>query len=112
MTTAADSLSSRFPEVAAEWDFEENGGLTPDQVTAGSHKKVHWRCRKSGHQWEAAIFNRAKGRGCPVCSNTKVLAGFNDLESQFPEVAVEWDYEEEGPLEVPELRTPVAGPDS
>jgi superfamily II DNA or RNA helicase len=105
MTTAADSLSSRFPEVAAEWDFEENGGLTPDQVTAGSHKKVHWRCRKSGHQWEAAIFNRAKGRGCPVCSNTKVLAGFNDLESQFPEVAVEWDYEENGGL-TPDQVTP------
>ena len=30
---------------------------------------------------------------CPYCSNHVVLSGFNDLESKFPEIAEEWDYE-------------------
>ncbi len=37
--------------------------------------------------------NRAKGSGCPFCSNQKVLIGFNDLASQNQSVAKDWDYE-------------------
>ncbi len=30
------------------------------------------------------------GTGCPYCSHNKVLAGFNDLASQYPDIAAEW----------------------
>lgn len=51
-----------------EWDVLENGTLTPDMVTWGSHKRIHWRCR-NGHMWEAVVKERTKIRGnqCPVC---------------------------------------------
>ena len=35
---------------------------------------------------------------CPVCSNRKIQEGYNDLASNFEEVASEWDYEKNYPL--------------
>ena len=31
-----------------------------------------------------------KGNGCPYCSGRKVLKGYNDLKTKFPEVAMKW----------------------
>ncbi|MEV6138997.1 zinc-ribbon domain-containing protein [Nocardia sp. NPDC051990] len=94
-----NDLESQDPAVAAEWDYERNGDLTPDQVGVGSNKKVHWLCAAYGHEWEAKISERTRGgTGCPVCSNNKVLAGFNDLLSQSPELAREWDFDRNGDL--------------
>src|SRR5207245_1444040 len=60
------------PEVAAEWHPSKNGDLTPDQVVAGSHQKVWWKCRISpGHEWQATLKNRTNEttqRGCPYCN--------------------------------------------
>ena len=52
-----------------------------------------WKCSDHGHTWEVGIFQRTShgGRGCPFCAGQKVWVGFNDLESQFPEVAAEAD---------------------
>lgn len=33
---------------------------------------------------------RAHGEGCPYCAGKKILTGFNDLKSQYPELAEEW----------------------
>ena len=64
--------------------------LKPTQVSLGSHKKVIWKC-KHGHEWEASVKSRTmNGTGCPYCSHNKVMKGFNDLASQYPEVAAEW----------------------
>ncbi len=51
-----------------EWDAQKNEGLTPDMVTWGSHKRIHWKCGK-GHEWEAVIKERTKLKGnkCPIC---------------------------------------------
>ena len=51
-----------------EWDTLQNGDLTPDMITWGSHKRIHWKCSK-GHTWEAVVKERTKIRGnrCPVC---------------------------------------------
>ena len=43
------------------------------------------------HTYEAGPTSRARGRGCPVCAGRTLLQGFNDLLSQFPEVAKEAD---------------------
>ena len=54
--------------ILEEWDALQNGELTPDMVTWGSHKRVHWKCKK-GHMWEAVVKERTKIRGnrCPEC---------------------------------------------
>ena len=90
---ADNSLQSQYPEIAKEWDYMENGNLTPDRVTAHSGLKVSWKC-PLGHPYQATVNNRSNEKGCSFCSGKKVLAGFNDLLSQRPEIARQWDYEQ------------------
>ena len=81
-------LSETHPALAAELI---DGDAT--KLTRGTHAVFTWRCQL-GHQWQAAVNTRVSGRGCPYCSNTKVLVGFNDLKTKFPELASEakdWD---------------------
>lgn len=83
-----NDLSTLKPELASEWS-EENE-IKPTEVSIGSHKKVIWKC-KLGHEWIVTVKSRTINRtGCPYCSHNKVLAGFNDLATLFPEVADEW----------------------
>ena len=79
-------------ELMAEWNWERNKDITPSQLTLGSGKKVWWTCDK-GHEWQAPVNNRNKGRGCPYCSGNIVLKGYNDLQTINPTLAQEWNYE-------------------
>ena len=58
------------PALAEEWNYEKNTELTPEDVTANSNKKVWWKC-SNGHEWQAVIYNRNKGNGCPVCAKER-----------------------------------------
>ena len=84
-----NDLQTVAPEVAKSWHPTRNGDLTPEQVTAGTPKRVWWQC-KNGHEWEARVADRVRGRRCPVCSGKKVVAGINDLATTHPELAEEW----------------------
>lgn len=95
--SGVNDLATTMPEVAAEWNYEKNGDLTPRDVKAGSRKKVWWRCA-AGHEWEMAVNWRKIGCGCPYCSHQRILRGFNDLATTMPEVAAEWNYEKNGAL--------------
>lgn len=87
-----NDLETVFPHIAMEWDYDKNGNLKPCDITYGTSKIVSWKCKK-GHCWEASVVNRTKGgNGCPICSNRKVLKGYNDFESQHPELVKEWDF--------------------
>ena len=92
-----NDLATTHPEIAQQWDYERNGTLNPTNVIAGSERKVYWICNK-GHSWSASIEKRTNGRHCPVCSNKKVLAGFNDLQTIQPQLAAEWNYIKNGNL--------------
>ena len=87
-----NSLVIKNPELCEEWNYTQNGTLTPYDVTPGSNKKVWW-LGKCGHEWQATINSRVSGNGCPFCSNQRILAGFNDLATKSPELLEEWDYE-------------------
>ena len=80
-----------------EWDAERNLPLTPQAVTYGSHTPVWWRC-ENGHEWEAVVYTRTHGSGCPFCAGKKAQAGFNDLATQYPELARQWDYTKNIPV--------------
>lgn len=87
-----NDLATLRPEVAAQWDFEANAPLTPSEVSAGSGKRVFWKC-KEGHSWQVSINQR---RGCPYCTGRKVIPGVTDLATKFPSLADEWDYSANG----------------
>ena len=99
VVTGINDLSTLKPELASEWS--EKNEIKPTEVSIGSHKKVLWKCNL-GHEWAATVKSRTINRtGCPYCSHNKVLAGFNDLATVLPEVAVEWsDRNENKPTEV------------
>ena len=84
-------------DLLTEWDGEKNAPLSPWTVSYGSKKRVWWRCAK-GHVWEAPVFTRSAGHGCPYCKNQKLLKGFNDLAAQYPELAKEWHPTRNGEL--------------
>lgn len=96
-----NSLQYCFPEIAAEWHPTKNGSLTSDKVSKAARRKVWWH-GKCGHDWIMAVGDRTRSpyeapngkvhnpQGCPYCSSKQVLIGFNDLESQYPEIAAEW----------------------
>ena len=69
-----------------EWDESRNFPLTPDTVSYGSKKKVWWTC-ENGHSWQTTVHVRSEGSGCPYCTGRKVLPGFNDLGTLYPDVA-------------------------
>ncbi len=86
-----NDLATVNPMLASEWHYVKNEGLSPSDITANSKKQVWW-LGKCGHEWQAAISARNRGNGCPFCSGHRVLSGFNDLESQNPEILLDWDY--------------------
>ena len=80
------------PDRAKEWNFERNGDLKPEHFAANSNKKVWWKCSK-GHEWQATIADRNRGKGCPYCAGQKVIIGENDLQTINPSLVKEWNYE-------------------
>ena len=75
-----NSLFKSFPQIAKEWDYEKNEGLSPKMVTKSSNRKVWWICSE-GHSWEAKINNRTSlGTGCPICGRRK--AGKNKASTE------------------------------
>ena len=67
-----------------------DGALTPEQVLAGSEKRVWWQCGR-GHAWQTSVSTRTRANcRCPVCAGRTVLAGENDLATLSPELAAEW----------------------
>lgn len=85
----ANSLLALHPDIAVEWHPTKNHDLQPSHVTPHSNKVVWWKC-SNGHEWEAAVNHRSNGSGCPYCANKKVLSGYNDLQTKFPEIAAQW----------------------
>lgn len=83
-------LATLRPDMLKHWDYEKNT-LSPSQVLPSAHDKVWWKC-ELGHSYQAVVYSRTgeRAKGCPYCTGKKVLAGFNDLATRFPEVAAQW----------------------
>ena len=81
-----NDLTTTNPELAKEVSPESK--IKAREVMAFSNRKILWKCSK-GHEWEAVVANRSQGRGCPYCSNKKILPGFNDLMTVNLELAKE-----------------------
>ncbi len=65
----SNSLFSTAPAVAREWHGAKNENVSPSDVTAGSSRRVWWRCGACGHEWRASVANRvSRASGCPACA--------------------------------------------
>ena len=83
-----NDLASQRPDLLG-FQSKDNVVL-PNQITASSHKEIKWHCKKCGGDWEQSVNRQANVKGCPYCSGRRVLRGFNDLLTKYPDIAKEW----------------------
>lgn len=93
-----NDLKSKAPELALQWHPTLNGDLKPTDVTYGSGKSVWWLLPyddpKTGKHfdfvWDAKIYKRYAGEGCPYLSGKRIWIGYNDFGSASKELSLQW----------------------
>ena len=89
------NISRLYPALQQQWDHAANAHLGPLDVTPQSSRKIWWKCDRCPdghlHRWEATVYNRSNGNGCPQCAGHKVCK-HNSLATKAPKVAAQWDY--------------------
>lgn len=76
-----NDLAFLRPDLAVEWS--DKNALGPHEVSTSSHRLATWICSE-GHEWMTPVYSRAaKGNNCGICSNRKVIPGFNDLYARL-----------------------------
>ena len=103
----AKSLIAVYPERVAElWDYEKNGDLSPEDVSAHSALVSLWfKCPIDGHSWQKKPNNISTSwdrgsSGCPKCAGKKkkqekqptLIEEYSELISKY------WDYEKNDQL--------------
>lgn len=93
-----NDLASMYPEIAAMWSGKNK--LSASEVAVKSNKKVFFKCRDCGKEFETKIEHVVYAvengtTGCPVCNGRKVVPGINDLASRYPKVAAMWSNKNE-----------------
>jgi len=101
-SSCTNSLA-RFPMLVAEFHQTKNGDLTPEDVVAGTGKRLWWKCPKgSDHEWRATGAARMNGHGCPACAN-KLVTVSNSLSTTHPDLAAEFHPTKNGDLKPADL---------
>ncbi len=89
-------LSLLSPRLRQEWDSEKNQHVSNVQVKPYSSKVLAWICPEGTaddpHCWDARVYSRTRGTGCPYCAGVKVGKA-NSLAIVAPDVAKSWCYE-------------------
>ena len=98
-TSKYGSLAERSEILLRQWDFVANGSLSPYEIPLNYSFKVAWKCDKCGYKWSASPNSRVrvnKISDCPHCTGRVAMAGVDDLETLYPDIAKEWDLEKNG----------------
>jgi very-short-patch-repair endonuclease len=82
-----DNLAVHNPGLVAEW--HPDNSKPPQAYRVNSAAKVRWLCACCGHDWEAAIYSRNRGHGCPVCGGLVPNAG-TCLAATHPHLVGQW----------------------
>ncbi len=103
-----NDLQTLYPELAEEFDVEKNGN-TPDHVSPKDTDNFWWTCKNNHPSFQQSVEHRVTRKTiCPYCTGRKAVSGVNDLDTMYPEIAKEWDYENNFDLK-PEMFTVGSG---
>lgn len=99
-------LASSSPALMGEWHPTLNKGIDPTLLPAGSGRMIWWKCDvHPGHVWRRSPAGRTWfDSGCPYCSNTKLLVGWNDLETVDSVLAQQFALDLNYPLKPSEIQ--------
>ena len=95
-TAKNGSLAERGDMLLRQWDYEENGSLSPYEIPLNYSFPVSWKCDKCGYKWSSSPNSRVRVdtiADCPHCTGRVAMSGVDDLEFLYPDLAKEWDYE-------------------
>ena len=93
-----NDLATVRPDLAAEWS-DRNLPITPDSIIWKKQGSFWWKCNKCGNEFKAWLVERIKYNSiCPFCAGYKLMPGYNDFKTTDPEIAKDWDYENNGSL--------------
>jgi hypothetical protein len=76
------------PNLVKEWHPTKNAGIKPTEITPGSGKRIWWLCNE-GHEWQAVVYSRSRGSGCPYCKNSKSV-GYTGVMVSNSAFKIEW----------------------
>ena len=88
-----NDFKTKCPQYVNEWSPVSNKGLHPEDVAYRSSKTIWWMCLKCGCEYPQRIADKSSGHKCPICTGKRIVSGINDLATNNPELAKEWDYE-------------------
>lgn len=95
-------MSTTHPQLANEFHPSKNGDISPDNIVAGTHKKIWWICKEisenpCGHIWQSTGSHRThRSQGCPPCGILKRAASRslpkegNSMRRTHPKLAMEF----------------------
>jgi hypothetical protein len=97
LIVGVNDLATTHPHLAAE-----AYGWNPKEYSYGSEQILEWKGKDCSHTWSTSPNARTgpSETNCPYCSNNKILIGFNDFATVFPEIAkqaVGWNPQEFSP---------------
>ncbi len=103
------TLGSSFPEIALQLHPTKNGNLTAYDIKPSDKTSVWWkmpydvpedypiehlRGKHFDFEWKASVYHRIyKSDSCPYLSGKAIWPGFNDLQTLFPNIATDWNYD-------------------
>jgi superfamily II DNA or RNA helicase/DNA-directed RNA polymerase subunit RPC12/RpoP len=97
VATPWNNLTVTHPQLAKE--YSKKNLLPPNQVLAGTNKKLWWKCAGCGWEWQTAGSHRvSRGTGCPSCTN-KIVTPLNNLTVTHPKLAKEYSDKNELPAD-------------
>lgn len=94
------AITQTHPEIARDWDFENNKSLNPINFGKSSTQSVWWKCQE-GHKYKVSIHSRIRSGGCKICNapfkaesirKSKVSKGKSFADAK-PKLLFEWDYD-------------------
>ena len=111
MIRKENSIAKLYPDLLAYWDYEGNGGISPDMVSSFSSRNYWWKCSKCGKSYQRQVGNEHLTHICRECSyeqatlsRKKTLVIKNGSLAQVkPELMKEWCFEQNvvSPEDVP-----------
>lgn len=87
-----NNLAFINPKLASDWHPFKNGILEPCDVLPAAKRTVWWQCQEKKHEWQAPIYSRATGKGCPKChsnlSKLQILI-YSELRHYYKSIKLE-----------------------
>lgn len=87
-----NNITISNPEILQYWDWDKND-ILPENLLKGSNKKVWLNCMNNHSVFLTVSAFVRRGISCKYCNSKEALKGFNDLETKYPEISLEWNYD-------------------